>query len=185
MQVLLRHPADRGGHGRGEERDLLGVGGVREDGLDILGEAHLEHLVGLVEHEVLQLGEVEGALVEVVHDPAGRADDDVDAAAERRQLDAVALAAVDGQHVHAAHVRAYFSNASQTCRASSRVGASTSACGRLLREVEPVEDRQRECRGLAGAGLREADDVAAGEQGRDGRGLDRRGRLVPDVARAP
>jgi hypothetical protein len=34
-------------------------------------KAHLEHLVGLVEHQEAQLGQVEGALVEVVHDPAG------------------------------------------------------------------------------------------------------------------
>ena len=43
------------------------------------------------------------------------------------------------------------------------------------------QDRQRERRGLAGAGLRLAEHVAACEQRRDGRGLDRRGRLVADV----
>ena len=40
---------------------------------------------------------------------------------------------------------------------------------------EPVEDRQRERGGLAGAGLRDADEVAAGEDQRDGVGLDRGG----------
>ena len=40
---------------------------------------------------------------------------------------------------------------------------------------EVVEDRQREGRGLAGAGLGDADDVALGEQQRDGLGLDRGG----------
>ena len=34
----------------------LSVGGVRQDRLDVLGEAHLEHLVGLVEHQEPQLG---------------------------------------------------------------------------------------------------------------------------------
>ena len=83
---------------------FLSVGGVGEDRLDVVGEAHVEHLVGLVEHQEAQLRQVEGALVEVVHDPAGRADDDVDAAAQRAQLDAVPLAAVDGEHVHALDV---------------------------------------------------------------------------------
>ena len=92
------------GHRRREQRDLLVLGGVGEDRLDVLGEAHVEHLVGLVEHEEPQAAEVEGALLEVVHDPAGGADDDVDAAAQRRQLDAVPLAAVDRQHVHAGQV---------------------------------------------------------------------------------
>ena len=38
-----------------------------------------------------------------------------------------------------------------------------------------IEDRQRKCSGLAGSGLRNADDVALGEQQRDGLVLDRGG----------
>jgi hypothetical protein len=53
------------------------------------------------------------------------------------------------------------------------VGASTSTCG-LLRRFEPAEDRQGERGGLAGAGLGLAEHVAAGQQRRDGGGLDRR-----------
>ena len=77
IQVLLRDPSDRRGHGGREEPDLFVIRGVGEDCLDILGETHLEHLVGLVEHQVLELGQVEGALFEVVHDAARRADHDV------------------------------------------------------------------------------------------------------------
>src|SRR5262249_1037213 len=40
---------------------------------------------------------------------------------------------------------------------------------------EAIEDRKRERGGLAGAGLRNADQVAAGENQRDGVGLDRGG----------
>ena len=63
---------------------------------------------------------------------------------------------------------------------SSRVGLSTSTrqllgCGRTRLAGEAVEDRQREGRGLAGAGLRDADEVAPCEQERDGLGLDRGG----------
>ena len=39
---------------------------------------------------------------------------------------------------------------------------------------EPVERRQHECRRLAGAGLGDAEQVAAGEDRRDGLALDRR-----------
>ena len=41
-----------------------------------------------------------------------------------------------------------------------------------------MQDRQRECRGLAGAGLRNADDIAAGEDNRNGLRLDGRRRDV-------
>ena len=45
--------------------------------------------------------------------------------------------------------------------------------GRLRRE--PGENGQRERRRLAGAGLRDADEVVPREDRRDGGGLDRRG----------
>jgi hypothetical protein len=39
--------------------------------LDVVDEAHAQHLVGLVQHQGLQQRiEVEGALAHVVHDPA-------------------------------------------------------------------------------------------------------------------
>jgi hypothetical protein len=41
---------------------------------------------------------------------------------------------------------------------------STSACTSLRLQVDHPEDRERERGGLAGAGLRLADDVAPGEQ---------------------
>ena len=104
-EVLLRDPADLRRHGRGEQRDVLVVRGAGQDRLDVLGEAHLEHLVGLVEHQEAQLGQVQGALLQVVHDPAGGADHDVHAAAQGGELDAVPLAAVDRQHVQAGQVR--------------------------------------------------------------------------------
>ena len=45
----------------------------------------------------------------------------------------------------------------------------------LLGLREMIENRQRESGGLAGSGLRDADDVACGQHLRDGLGLDRRG----------
>jgi len=44
--------------------------------------------------------------------------------------------------------------------------------------MQVIDDRQRERRGLAGSGLRNADDIAALHGDRDGLGLDRRGSEV-------
>ena len=159
----------------------LSVGGVGEDRLDVLGEAHLEHLVGLVEDEEAQLGEVEGALLEVVHDATGRADDDVHAAAQRGELDAVALAAVDRQHAHALHVGGVLLEGLGDLQRELAGRGQHERLRRLLRQVELRQDRQREGGRLAGAGLGEADDVAALEQRRDGLRLDLRRGLVADV----
>ena len=101
---------------------------------------------------------------------------------QRLQLRAVALAAVDRQHVEAGHVRGVASGTPRRpgspARASAPAPAPAAAC---CVEVDARQDRQRERRGLAGAGLRLAEHVAAGQQRRDGRGLDRRGRFVADV----
>ena len=64
---------------------------------------------------------------------------------------------------------------------SSRVGVRTSAWTSGTVGIDVLEDRQAEGRGLARAGLRLADDVAALEHRRDRLLLDRAGLLVSDV----
>ena len=125
--------------------------------------------------------EVERALLEVVHDPAGRADDDVDAATQGGELDAVPLAAVDRQDVHALHVRGVLLEGLGDLERELAGRRQDEGLRGLLREVELRQDRQREGGRLAGAGLGEADDVTPLEQRRDGLRLDRRGRLVAHV----
>ena len=181
LEVLLRDPADLRRHGRREQRDVLAVGGVGEDRLDVLGEAHLQHLVGLVEDEEAQLAQVERALLEVVHDAARRADDDVHATTQRGQLHAVALAAVDRQHAHALHVGGVLLEGLRDLERELTGRGQDECLRRLLREVELRQDRQGERGRLAGAGLGETDDVAPLEERRDGQGLDLRGGLVADV----
>ena len=68
-----------------------------QDRLEVLGEAHVEHLVGLVEDDDLDAVEPQAAALEVVDRAAGRRDDDVDAAPQAAQLLADRLAAVDRQ----------------------------------------------------------------------------------------
>ena len=58
----------------------------REDAADVVDEAHVEHAVGLVEHEDLDLAQVDGLLLHVVEQAPGRGDEDVDAAAQRLDL---------------------------------------------------------------------------------------------------
>ena len=61
----------------------LGRGRV-EDLLEFLAKAHVEHLVGLVEHGDAQRREVERAALEMIAQAAGRADDDMGAALRAR-----------------------------------------------------------------------------------------------------
>ena len=87
---------DRVRHGRREQHRLTVVGDLPEDPLDVGQEAQVEHLVGLVEHQHRQPAELQVALLGEVEQPAGRADDDVDALLQRLDLRLVGPAAVDG-----------------------------------------------------------------------------------------
>ena len=75
--------------------------GLAQYRLDVLGEAHVEHLVGLVEHDDLKAAQVQRSPGDVVERAPGRRHHDVDATVKRTQLPADRLPAVDRQHAHA------------------------------------------------------------------------------------
>ncbi len=182
VQVLLGDLADRGRHRGREQRDLLVLGSVGEDALHVLLEPHLEHLVGLVEHEVLEPGQVERALLEVVDDAARGADDDLRTLAQAGQLDPVGLAAVDGQNVQTRNVGGVLAERLGHLQRELAGRCQHQGLRRPTRDVETGQDRHCERSGLTRSGLREADDVVARHQRRDGGRLDGRRALVSDVA---
>ena len=101
-------------------------------------------------------------LREMVEQAAGRADDDVDAAAEGVLLRPHADAAEDGRggdrRVHGEVVQVLDDLRRQLARRRQHERARRAA--RLV--DEPVQDRQQKRRGLAAAGHRAGEQVAAG-----------------------
>ena len=92
-QELAREGGDGRGHGRREEEGLPLLREPAEDAADVGEEAHVEHAVGLVEHQHLEAVEADIGMLHVVEEPAGRGDDDVHATAEGGLLRAHADAA--------------------------------------------------------------------------------------------
>ena len=184
VQVFRGDLADGGRHSGREQRHLLVLGGVGQDPFDVLGEPHVEHLVGLVEHQIVEVGEVEAALLEVVDDPARRADDDLRTPPESRELRTVGGAAVDGQHVDG-QVGTVTTERLGDLQRQLAGGRQHQRLSGLVGGVDLGQDRDGERRGLAGAGLCKADDVGTGHHGRNRGGLDCRRGLVPDVGNRP
>ena len=154
---------------------------MREDLLDVLEEAEVEHLVGLVEHEVAARVQDERVAREQVEHAADRADDDLRALLELRLLRADRRAAEDGDRVDAAVLAV----GAQRLRHLDAELAGRREHERLrvgILGVDEVDHRQAEGGGLARAGLGLADHVLAVEQVRDRLLLDRARRLVADVA---
>ena len=181
VQVLAGDAVDRSRHGGREQCDLTVRPDLAEDLFDVFGEAHLEHLVGLIEDEVLEAAELQRTLLEVVDDTTRGADDDLRSAAQTRQLRAVGLTAVDREDGEVGQFRRVggerlgdldreFASGGEYESERAIVGAP--------RLGEVGQSRQGESRGLAGSGLGEADDVTARQEGRNGLGLDGGGDLV-------
>jgi hypothetical protein len=180
--MALRDPRDRR-RDRGREQGGLPV--LRrglEDGVEVLGKAHVEHLVRLVEDDDGDGLEVEALAGQVVDGPPGRRDDDVDAAAERPQLLPDRLAAVDGQNARPERLsvavdglgdlHGQLAGGHEDERAGHAIGGSLSG--------QPLDRREGEGGRLAGPGRRLGKEVAALEQRRDRLALDRRRLLVAE-----
>ena len=163
--------------GREEERLPL-LRQHADDSTHIVDEAHIEHAIGLVEDEEFNRPQVDELLLHEVEQPPRRGDQHVHALAHRRLLRPLADAAVDHRRlqvsVAAIHAEALVDLAGQL--AGGRQHEHTAAAGRPLTRIRhhPLDQRQREGSGLAGACLRAAKEVAAGEHVRHRLRLDRR-----------
>ena len=82
LQHLVGEPLDLLREGGGEQQALTLGRQQREDALDVGDEAHVEHAVGLVQHQDFDLTEVDRLLFDVVEQAARGGDDDFDATAQ-------------------------------------------------------------------------------------------------------
>jgi len=185
LQVAAGQALDLGRErGREQQRGAL-LGQVGQDALQVGQEADVQHAVGLVEHHVLDLVEHRVLGLDVVQQAAGGGHQHFDTLLELQGL---------GLHVHAAkdHCAAQlgvlgvqrdllgnlvgqFARGQQHQRAHR---VARGRCGTALVLEQALQQRQRERRRLAGAGLGSAHHVLAGENHGDGLLLDGRHGLV-------
>ena len=125
-------------------------------------------MVGLVEDRDLHGVERERALLEQVLEAAGAGHDDVDAAAQGRDLLVRAHTAEDGGGAHAVHMCERGDDRIDLCR--ELAGGCEDQTSRTLRQVRGIllgaqasDHRDGEGERLAGARLAAAQDVAADE----------------------
>src|SRR6478735_6041828 len=187
VEVLLGHPADLARHGGREQRHLAVLRSLLEDLLHVFGEAHPQHLVSLVQHQVLEFGQVQGPLGDVVDHAAGGTHNHLGAAAKARQLGPVSGAAVDRQDGEVVNVLGVGGEGLGNLQRQLAGGGQDQGLrlpGGAVEVVEFGQAGQRrycECCSLTGAGLGQAHHVAAFKQQRDGGCLDGGRLLVPDV----
>ena len=147
---------------RGREEERLAVLRAEiNDAFDCRAEAHVEHPVGLIEDEDLDVVEAEGSTAKEVLEPSGRCHDDVRFRCRPRLL-LEAHAAVDGRHLERAGMRYRVGLINDLCRQLACWGENQRRWARIFGR-DQVDQRHHECERLAGAGWRFGKYVFAGE----------------------
>ena len=100
VQPLAGQRPNRRGQRGGEQQRLPPPRNLRDDPPQIVDKPHVEHPVGLVEDQHLDVREIDEALLHEVEEPAGRGDQDIDAVVQGPHLRRLADAAVDGGLSH-------------------------------------------------------------------------------------
>ena len=163
VQELLGDAPDLGRHGGGEEQGLAGEWHELADALDIRNESHVEHAIGFVDHQQLDPGEQEPAASEMIEQSARRRDEHVDAAGELGILIVERHSADDQGDVEllagAVFFEAFLNLRGKLARRLEDQRARHSRARAAI--LEHRDHRQREGGGLAGAGLGDAEHVAA------------------------
>ena len=133
-------------------------------------ESHVEHSVGLVEDQDLDLGEIHGALPDVIEQAARCGDQDLDAPPEELDLGVDPSAAVNDRGAECAAAAVCLHCLGDLDRQLARGGEDEDSDGMPRRREACVggvskafEDRQDEGGGLAGAGLGGGKHIAAVE----------------------
>ena len=167
-------------HRRREEYRLAGRGQCLENAFDRRIEAEIDHLVAFVEDKMLDIVELDLATGLKVLETARRGHDHINAFIQRPDLEVIALAAADGNVADLEAAGESLDAVRNLIGELSRRGEDQHACpahivGLALVE-QLVQKRQQIGRRLTGAGLRQADEIMSGKNGRNGLLLDR-GRL--------
>ena len=180
--VLAGYLFDELRHGGREEQRLSCLGRLVEDGFEVVFEAHVEHLVGLVEHQPADVAYLEAALAQHVADASRGAHHYVRALLQGLHLRAHVAAAVDGHYADALLVFGEGRQVFGYLQAELAGGADDDGLGVGAVGVGQLHYGQAEGARLAGAGLRQRDDVlTVVENFRNRAFLDGRGRFEPKL----
>ena len=180
VQERIGEAGDFRRHGRREEQRLARERHQLADALDVRDEAHVEHPVGFVDDQDLDRVQEQAAALGEIEQASGGRDDDVGAARDLGLLIAERDAADQERKVQlvvdAVFAERLFDLGGELARRLQNEGARHA--GASAAALEHRQHRQGEGGGLAGAGLGDAQDVAALQGVGNGLFLDRRRRVV-------
>ena len=174
LQKRLRQLLNALGVGGREQQGLALFGRLLDDFADVVKKAHVQHAVGLVEHQGVQAFKRQVATLQVVHDAAGRAHHNVGAVFQRGALAAQRNAAAQGDHLHVILRARQAPDFHRHLVGQLARGAQHHGLHRKPAGVEFGQERQGKGSGFAAAGFGLGDQVLPGQRGGQAGGLDGR-----------
>src|SRR6266436_1168670 len=188
-QILSRECFDFRRHGRAEQKRLAVGRDLGHDPIELRRESHVEHSIGLVENQDLEIVERDVLAFHVIEQPARSGDHYIHSAEERLRLRLDANPAEDRDDakvgVFAVLPKALLDLCGQLARRSQNQNANTvnwlPACPCERSADQIVNYGKSEARGLSGSGLGETDQIPACQGKRNRLLLDRRGMGVARI----
>ena len=169
----------------GQRGNAIGVGGREQQGLtirralahhgfDIAEKAHVQHAIGLVQHQGLEVADIELAALHQIHHTARCADHDVRAVFQRGNLVARGHAAIDGDDLDIVLGPRQAADFGGNLIGQLPRGAQHQGLDGKPARIQAVDHGQAEGSRLAAAGAGLCDQVLALQGQRQAGGLDGR-----------
>ncbi len=157
----------------GREHEVLPLARQQlQDLADGGDEAHVEHAIGLIEHQAAHLGQIEQPLLREVEQPPRGGDQQIAATAQRLDLRLLAHATEDHERAQAHEAPVVLGAGGDLGRELARGRQHQRARRAAGRRCELLQDGQHEGGRLAGPGLGAGEHVTTGEDRRDRFALD-------------
>lgn len=159
VEILLRDLLNLLAHRGGEEERVVVLGQLLEDGVDTLGEAHVQHLIGLVEDDIADVVELRHATVDEVDETARRGDNDLHALLQLADLRHDVGTAVDGHDMKAMDILGKSVEIIGDLQTELTRGREDDGLRRLRLSIGLLQHGEAISGRLARTGLRQCDDI--------------------------
>ena len=169
------------GVGGREQQRLAFLGGLLHHGGNVVKEAHVQHAVGFVQHQRVQVFQRKVFALQQVHDAARCADHDVRAVLQAGALAARGHATAQRHHLDVFLGPRQAANFHRHLVGQLARGAQHHGLHRKPARVELGQQRQRKGGRLAAAGLGLGNQVFAGQRNGQAGGLNGRHGLVAEL----
>ena len=161
MEIVFGNALDFGAHRGGEEQRVALSRHAGEDFVDAFREAHVEHFVGFVKHDVFNGIELCHTALHEVDQAARSGHDDLGALAQGANLAFDARTAIDGEDVEVVDISGIFFQVASNLQTQLTRGTENNGLRATVVGIDFLQNRQTVGGRFPGSRLGQGDDIVA------------------------